>query len=398
MNDTAAYWTDHLIGAVPVRHWVCTVPPPIRYLLAHDVTLCRDVLDAFVGAVFRWQKAKAKMELGLASVRQAHPAAVTVVHRASSHLALNVHFHSLVADGVFVQPTVDEPPEFRALPAPTRGEVMSVAWEVCTKTLKLLKQRGLWMEMDSGDDRFAQEQPGLAQIHASSIAGLLSMGSRAGQRLMRFGAMANGAEDDEPFAAQGVTPGYGFSVHATRRISAHDRAAPEGLARYVARPPLAQNRLKLLADGKVQWELKRVWSDGTSHFVFEPLDFLAKLAALVFPPRMHRVRYHGAWARRAKLRRLVMPHPPALSACAHQQGHADNRPCRPRYDWATLLARVFSADVLKCDRCQARMQRIAWIQQPDAIRKILRSVGLAADSPEPAPSRWPEQTDLFAVA
>jgi hypothetical protein len=42
----------------------------------------------------------------------------------------------------------------------------------------------------------------------------LTLGPRAGQRLMRFGACVGGAENEEPFAAQGITPGFGFSVHA----------------------------------------------------------------------------------------------------------------------------------------------------------------------------------------
>jgi hypothetical protein len=254
------------------------------------------------------------------------------------------------------------------------------------------------MDIDPCDDRFAQEQPGLAQCYSSSVAGLLTLGPRAGLRLMRFGARVGGDDHVEPFAAQGVTPGYGFSVHAQRRISAENRPGLERLARYVARPPLAQNRLQLLDNGKVLWELKRIWADGTSHFVFEPLDFLAKLAALVFPPRMHRIRYHGAWARRAKLRGLVAPHPESDEPCAHGSTQRVAKSPRPRYDWASLLARVFSVDVLECAKCHARMQRVAWITRPDAIRKILTAVGLPADSPQPAPARWSIQQDLFDAA
>ena len=129
------------------------------------------------------------------------------------------------------------------------------------------------------------------------------------------------------------------------------------------------------------------------------MDFLAKLAALVFPPRMHRLRYYGAWARRSKLRRLVAPEPPVepVPACAHAGAATLEHPGprRPRYDWAKLLARVFRVDVLACPKCNGRMQRIAWIMQPEAIQKILKSVGLPADSPQPAPSRWRPQLEMF---
>jgi len=36
--------------------------------------------------------------------------------------------------------------------------------------------------------------------------------------------------------------------------------------------------------------------DGTTHFVFEPLVLIERLAALVPPPRMHQLTYHGVLA------------------------------------------------------------------------------------------------------
>ena len=34
-------------------------------------------------------------------------------------------------------------------------------------------------------------------------------------------------------------------------------------------------------------------TNGTTHVEFEPVDFIAKLAALVPPPRAHLTRFHG---------------------------------------------------------------------------------------------------------
>jgi hypothetical protein len=39
--------------------------------------------------------------------------------------------------------------------------------------------------------------------------------------------------------------------------------------------------------------LKTPWRDGTTHVVLDPLDFIARLAALVPPLRRHLTRYHG---------------------------------------------------------------------------------------------------------
>ena len=79
-------------------------------------------------------------------------------------------------------------------------------------------------------------------------------------------------------------------------MAGHDRKRLEHLCRYLLRPPVAQERLRLLADGRVLVQLKRVWADGTSHRLFEPLEFLQKLAALTPRPRITLILYHGLLA------------------------------------------------------------------------------------------------------
>ena len=112
----------------------------------------------------------------------------------------------------------------------------------------------------------------------------------------------------------------------------------------------------------------------------------------------------GDWARRSKLRRLVSPKlerdgVSSCAPCAHNQDVPEgDAKRRPRNDWAALLARVWAIDVLECPRCQGRMQRVAWVMRPDAIKRILASVGMPADSPEPAPSRWRPQAEMFESA
>ncbi len=54
----------------------------------------------------------------------------------------------------------------------------------------------------------------------------------------------------------------------------------ERLCRYMARPPIAEQRLSVDGDGLVVYELKHSFSDGTTHVLFEPNDFIARLAAL----------------------------------------------------------------------------------------------------------------------
>jgi hypothetical protein len=46
----------------------------------------------------------------------------------------------------------------------------------------------------------------------------------------------------------------------------------------------------------VRYTLKTPYPDGTTQVVFTPLDFIARLAALVPKPRVHLTRYHGVFA------------------------------------------------------------------------------------------------------
>src|SRR5258708_19638276 len=66
----------------------------------------------------------------------------------------------------------------------------------------------------------------------------------------------------------------------------------ERLCRYTARPPLATDRLEALPDGRLRYWSKTPWRDGTNHAVFEPLEFIEELYALVPPPPSHTIPYH----------------------------------------------------------------------------------------------------------
>jgi hypothetical protein len=55
---------------------------------------------------------------------------------------------------------------------------------------------------------------------------------------------------------------------------------------------------------------KRPYSNGTTHFLFEPLDLLAKLAALAPRHRVSLTRYHGVFAPNSTLRAQIVPGKP----------------------------------------------------------------------------------------
>jgi hypothetical protein len=70
---------------------------------------------------------------------------------------------------------------------------------------------------------------------------------------------------------------------------------------------VSEKRLSLLSNGKVRYELKTPYRDGTTHVIFEPLDFIARLVALVPKPRVNLTRFHGVFAPNSAHRAQVTP-------------------------------------------------------------------------------------------
>jgi hypothetical protein len=197
----------------------------------------------------------------------------------------------------------------------------------------------------------------------------------------------------------------GFSLHCNVCIPAKARRQLENLCRYVARPAVATERLSILSDGRVSYCLRHKWRDGTTHVIYESLELIEKLAALVPPPRFNLVRYSGILAPAALWRSQIVPFDQEEAGsvyhcgCERKQmenpdGEGFQKPnqCHPRnYSWAELMKRVWDVDVLKYDRCGGRMRILCAINTPEAIVKILDCLGL----PARPPPIYPAVRDLY---
>ena len=176
-------------------------------------------------------------------------------------------------------------------------------------------------------------------------------------------------ESDDPFAC---TAGHvaGFSLHAGVATKAHERDQLERLCRYVARPAVSTQRLSLTRNGQIRYELKTPYNDGTTHVIFEPLDFIARLVTLVPRPRVNLTSYHGVFAPHSQYRALVTP---AMGG-RKKSASGDNRTpaeCRSSMTWAQRLKRVFHIDIETCSECGGDVRIIASIEDPAVINQIL---------------------------
>ncbi len=179
MNQTALHLVESVIPRVPVRQWVLTFPPPLRYLLAYDTDLCTRALALFVKQITTHYRFKLAQEHDL-DINQLHGGTVTSIQRAGSALQASLHFHTVALDGAYlVDQEGDAPPRFLAAPAVTPVEVQAVAWSTCEAVMKMLRKRGIELTGDADDvDRLAQEHPLLARSLAASMQSWVSATTR----------------------------------------------------------------------------------------------------------------------------------------------------------------------------------------------------------------------------
>jgi hypothetical protein len=359
-----------------------------------------------------------------------------VLQRFNSALALSLHAHVLVPDGVFVRMgnDLDARPFFVGLPEPTDDEVATLLDQIIRRVTELLRRRG---RLD--DDAVDPEPEQLLLFAARSPV------ARRGPP---------GEDELPPLCARRD----GFSLHAGRAVHANDREGLERLCAYALRPPLAQGRLSLTDDGLVLYRMKRTFSDGTSTIQFTPRDFVARLCALVPPPRFHVVKYSGIFSAHARGRyaltgRGLHDHPsvgadattpgaatpgtppvPTASATSpptatpsapsapaapaapgssnqavdpqqyEQQYEHDDTPDADlvgpddpgrarRLAWSELFRRVWREDILVCGRCGGEMRLVAVVQDAAVCERILKHLGLWQRGPPPGRSVVIESRD-----
>ena len=181
-------------------------------------------------------------------------------------------------------------------------------------------------------------------------------------------------------------------VHTKVALDGRDRPRLERLCRYIARPPLAQDRLSRLPDGRLRYTMKKPWSDGTTAVLFEPLDFIARLVALIPPPRFHMLRFVGVLAPHCLVRNKVVPKPisstpqppvqlslfgPAKVPLAVLNKPLDEPVTVGRRRWACLLRHVFAVDVTVCPHCQRAMKITDVATTVTSIDRLLGRYGLS---------------------
>jgi hypothetical protein len=176
MVETAAHLTDHVLPELPLRQWVLAVPRRLRYFLERDADLQGAALRLFLRAVESCLRAHSP-----GSGPAARLGAVAFIHRFGSTLNPHLHFHCAVIEGVF---------------EPAAG--------------------GVVFHVATGLDATA-----ITQVRA-----------QVRRRLLRVFVRRNLLPGDDAQAMGQWRHGGGFSVDASVRIAAADRAGCLRLLRY----------------------------------------------------------------------------------------------------------------------------------------------------------------------
>ena len=230
-------------------------------------------------------------------------------------------------DGVFER--IGDAPRFHPSPGLDAADVEEVLATVEAYVRRLLAGSVGAEAHSDALDRWAEDAPVLAGLSAASVQGQVALGPRAGRRLRRHGTAWVSSEP--PALGPCHARHHGFDLHAGLRVPADARDRLERIARYALRPPVARDRLQWTDDGQVRLELRRPWSDGTTHLLFEPVELLARLAVLTPRPRVNLILYHDVLAPRAAYQ-------PVVKAPLHSNGAASRLDCvAPRSHMPNVL-------------------------------------------------------------
>ena len=400
MVEAATHLTDNVLPMVSYRQFVISFPIPLRYWMHSNKKLFAKIHSLVIKQLHTYYKQKAQT-MGLA---ESTPGSISFTQRWGSALNLNVHFHTLCLEGVFVEPAKpDGSIRFEQLPPPTDEQVGTMVEKIAERVIKLLRKRGyLKEEADEVDipplDESFNEHPCYRDAVAASIRGIIAFGPNAGQKVRKIGS-GFGFEGESPMIkGPKCATIHGFSLHAGTHVGKHQRDKLKMLVRYLARPPVAGTRLKESSShpGELEYSLKQPWNDGTTAILLSPLELLEKLAALVPPSKTHQIRHFGVFGSHSQWRSKVVPKPEKRKGFAPD---SDYDPKKVKNTlWARMLSKTFGVDVSVCPECGAEMKVVAMVHDQMQIARYLRHIGLSAHPPPVAPARYDQQGLEFGEA
>jgi len=236
MADSAALLVDEILPNQPMRQWVLSFPFPLRFLFASNPKAMTGALGIVNRAISTYLTQTAGLKKPMAQT-----GAVTLVQHFGGALNLNIHFHMIFLDGVYIGGTSGLPLRFRRTKAPNRVELTRLTHTIAQRVGRYLERQGL-IERDSGNIFLTQEaldtsdEDPTNQLLGSSVTYRIAVGPQQGRRVFTLQTLPD-LETDSCFSCSAGEVA-GFSLHAGVATQANERVKLERLCRYITRLPV----------------------------------------------------------------------------------------------------------------------------------------------------------------
>jgi len=274
MTESSALLIDNVLPRQPMRQWVLSVPFPLRLLFASKP----EVMSKVLGIVYRTIANHLIKKAGFTN-KTARTGAVTLIQRFGSALNLNIHFHMLFLDGVYVDANDEKSSQrFVAVAHPTAG-IEKIIHKISLRIARYLERAG-FIESDAENSYLtesARTYNEISEYQTHSINYRISIGPQKGKKIFSLQTLPPIMEEIQNKVVGNIA---GFSLHAGVYAKSNQRDKLERLCRYISRPPVSEHRLSLTEQGNIRYELKTPYCNGTTHMIFEPLDFISKRSKL----------------------------------------------------------------------------------------------------------------------
>ena len=179
MAESAALLVDEVLPEQPMRQWVLSFPFQLRFLFASRP----EIMGRVLGIVYRVIATHLVRKAGYTHDRP-RTGAVTLIQRFGSALNLNIHFHMLFLDGVYVDASHGAA-RFRWVRAPTSAELTRLAHTIARRVGRFLERQGL-LERDMENSYLAgdavDDDP-MAPLLGHSITYRIAVGPQAGRKV-----------------------------------------------------------------------------------------------------------------------------------------------------------------------------------------------------------------------
>src|SRR2546427_441614 len=141
MAQTAAHLVEQVIPWVPTRQWVVSVPIPLRYWTAPSKELAAKVHTIIRTTIAQYYVNQA-VKSGI--VRQkVQPGSVTFIQRFGGAINLNVHYHVVFLEGVYLDRTDQGlKPRFVKGEPPSDTDIAEVLQKISRRVIRMLRQLG----------------------------------------------------------------------------------------------------------------------------------------------------------------------------------------------------------------------------------------------------------------